>query len=68
MAHLVTNVEILDKLPIHTAIRTMKLGAFSGLMLGLIQDAHSFARGRKVSYVEYISRKLHSEQEQYIRG
>lgn len=38
----------------------MRLGLFSGLALGLMQDMLSLAKGHPVSYVDLISRQLYS--------
>lgn len=44
-----------DRFPLVTAARTAKVGLYTGLALGLIQDALGLARGRRVGYVELLT-------------
>ncbi len=46
------NIE--DRLPILTAARTAKLGLYSGLGFGLLQDLAGLARGRRLAYVDVL--------------
>nr|POE63066.1 hypothetical protein CFP56_03969 [Quercus suber] len=41
---------------IYTAARMARLGAKGGLIFGLLQDALSVARGRKLGYVDFVKR------------
>jgi len=43
-----------NRMPINTAARTATLALKAGLGFGLVQDALSVIRGRRVGYVEYI--------------
>ena len=54
---------LLDKFPLPTAGRTIKVGLYSGLAFGLTQDALGLARGRRLRYIDSLmGRKLdHSE-------
>lgn len=45
-----------NRFPLPTAARTAKMGAKAGLAFGLLQDAVSLMKGRKVGYVEFIKR------------
>ncbi|KAK5165788.1 uncharacterized protein LTR77_008711 [Saxophila tyrrhenica] len=40
--------------PLPTAVRLAKMGAKVGLVFGLLQDGVSFARGRRLGYVEFV--------------
>lgn len=44
-----------DRFPLITASRTAKVGLYTGLALGLIQDALGLARGRRVGYVDFLT-------------
>nr|POE92333.1 hypothetical protein CFP56_70404 [Quercus suber] len=41
---------------VYTAARMARLGAKGGLVFGLLQDALSVVRGRKLGYVEFVKR------------
>lgn len=43
-----------DKFPLSTAGRTIKVGLYSGLAFGLVQDALGLARGRRLGYIEFM--------------
>lgn len=45
-----------NRFPLPTAARTAKLGARAGLLFGLLQDALSLMKGRRVGYVEFIKK------------
>ena len=45
------------RFPLATAVRTARLGLYSGLAFGILQDALSLARGRGVGYVDFLSGK-----------
>ena len=47
-----------NRFPLATAARTAKMGAKAGLAFGLLQDAASFMRGRRLGYVEFVKRRL----------
>lgn len=46
-----------NRLPLTTAARTAKLGLYSGLAFGLLQDLAGLARGRRLAYVDFLTRK-----------
>lgn len=48
---------MVDRFPLITAARTAKVGLYTGLALGLIQDALGLARGRRVGYVDFLTRR-----------
>lgn len=50
----------IKRFPLHTATRTAKLGLVGGLSFGLLQDALSLAKGRKIRYVEFIKHRVSS--------
>ncbi|KAL8892672.1 MAG: hypothetical protein Q9215_000421 [Flavoplaca cf. flavocitrina] len=41
-----------------TAARTARSGLYTGLIFGLLQDATALARGRRLSYVEFLKGKV----------
>lgn len=43
-----------NRFPLPTAARTAKMGAKAGLAFGVLQDAVSLLKGRRVGYVEFI--------------
>jgi len=43
-----------DRLPIPTAVRIAKMGLYSGLGFGLLQDLAGLARGRRLAYVDFL--------------
>ncbi|CAK4031813.1 Hypothetical predicted protein [Lecanosticta acicola] len=45
-----------NRFPLPTAARTAKMGARAGLVFGLLQDAVSLVKGRRVGYVEFVKR------------
>jgi len=45
-----------NRFPIPTAARVAKLGAKVGLAYGLLQDAVSLLRGRRLGYADFIRR------------
>ena len=45
-----------SRFPMPTAARLAKTGAKAGLVFGLLQDAASLFRGRRLGYVEFIKR------------
>lgn len=45
-----------NRFPVPTAARLAKMGAKAGLGFGLLQDAVSIMRGRRIGYVEFIKR------------
>ncbi|KAF2720927.1 hypothetical protein K431DRAFT_225412 [Polychaeton citri CBS 116435] len=47
-----------NRLPVPTAARVAKLGAKAGLVFGLVQDVLRVAQGRRVGYVEFVSKHL----------
>ena len=49
----------IDRFPLPTAGRTIKVGLYSGLAFGLAQDALGLARGRRLGYVDFLLRKKH---------
>ncbi|KAI9752632.1 MAG: hypothetical protein M1815_000396 [Lichina confinis] len=50
----------IKRFPLHTATRTAKMGLVGGLSVGLLQDALSLAKGRKIRYVEFIKHRVSS--------
>lgn len=47
-------------LPIATAARTAKVGLYTGLAFGLLQDLAGLARGRRLAYVDFlVGKKSH---------
>ena len=53
-------VLLLGQFPLTTAARTAKVGLISGLTFGLVQDALSLAKGRRLAYVDFILRRNRS--------
>lgn len=51
------DISIADRLPRYPALRTVKLGLLSGLGMGILQDAIALAKGRRLSYVDFILRR-----------
>ncbi|KAH0543590.1 hypothetical protein FGG08_002151 [Glutinoglossum americanum] len=51
-----------NRFPLPTAARTAKSGLLFGLAFGLAQDAVSFARGRRLAYVEFLFGKRKREE------
>ncbi|KEQ69970.1 hypothetical protein M436DRAFT_54958 [Aureobasidium namibiae CBS 147.97] len=47
-----------NRFPIQTAARTATIGLKFGLAFGLLQDALSVARGRRVGYVDFVRRRF----------
>ena len=45
---------ITDGFNVTTAARTARSGLYTGLIFGLLQDATALARGRRLSYVEFL--------------
>jgi hypothetical protein len=45
-----------NRFPLPTAARVAKMGAKVGLLFGVLQDAVSMMRGRRLGYVEFIKR------------
>ncbi|KAK4542919.1 hypothetical protein LTR36_006108 [Oleoguttula mirabilis] len=45
-----------NRFPVPTAARVAKMGAKVGLAFGLLQDATSLLRGRRLGYVEFVKR------------
>lgn len=45
-----------NRFPIPTAARLAKMGAKYGLAFGLLQDAVSIMRGRRIGYVEFVKK------------
>lgn len=50
-----------NRFPIPTAARTAKMGAKAGLAFGLLQDAVSVMKGRRVGYVDFVKRMTMGE-------
>lgn len=48
--------QCVDRFPVPTAARVAKLGLKYGLAFGLVQDAVSLLRGRRLGYVEFVKR------------
>ncbi|OAA55274.1 hypothetical protein SPI_08369 [Niveomyces insectorum RCEF 264] len=48
-----------NRFPLPTAARTTKTAILVGLTYGGVQDLASVARGRHVSYVDYLRKKFH---------
>lgn len=46
------------RFPIPTAARLAKTGAKAGLAFGLLQDAASMMRGRRLGYVDFVKRRV----------
>lgn len=46
-----------NRLPLTTAAHTAKLGLYTGLAFGLLQDLVGLARGRRLAYVDFLTRK-----------
>jgi hypothetical protein len=53
-----------NRFPIQTAARTATIGLKFGLAFGLLQDALSVARGRRVGYVDFVRRRLFGAREE----
>lgn len=53
-------VLLLGRFPLITAARTAKVGLISGLAFGLVQDALSLAKGRRLAYVDFVLRRNRS--------
>ncbi|KEQ66086.1 uncharacterized protein M437DRAFT_40953 [Aureobasidium melanogenum CBS 110374] len=53
-----------NRFPVQTAARTATMGLKFGLVFGLMQDALSVARGRRVGYVEFVRRQLFGAREE----
>jgi len=47
-----------NRFPLATAARTTTLALRAGLAFGLVQDALSLMRGRRLGYVEFVRRRL----------
>jgi len=47
-----------NRFPVPTAARVAKMGIKAGLGYGLLQDAVSIWRGRRLGYVEFVKRQL----------
>lgn len=47
-----------NRFPLATAARTAKMGAKAGLFIGLLEDATSLLRGRRLGYVEFVKRRF----------
>lgn len=45
-----------NQFPLPTAVRVAKMGGKAGLAFGLVQDGVSWAKGRRLSYVEFLKR------------
>ena len=45
-----------NRFPLPTAVRLAKMGAKAGLGFGLVQDAVSLLRGRRLGYVEFVKK------------
>jgi hypothetical protein len=45
-----------NRFPLPTAARVAKMGAKVGLLFGVLQDAVSMMRGRRLGYVEFVKR------------
>lgn len=56
------------RLSLLTSARTVKIGVYSGLAFGLVQDTLSLARGRRVGYIDFIlgKNRLHNGTENRI--
>ena len=54
---MLTDLLLIDRFPLLTAGRTIKVGLYSGLAFGLAQDALGLARGRRLGYVDFLLRK-----------
>lgn len=52
-----------NRMPVPTAARIARMGAKAGLAFGLLQDALSLVRGRRVGYIEFIKRHTVGEGE-----
>lgn len=57
---LYTNQTHTDKLSLAAAARTAKYGLLFGVVYGGVQDVVGLARGRPVSYVEAVRRRVGS--------
>ncbi|KAI5236333.1 hypothetical protein E4T42_09511 [Aureobasidium subglaciale] len=53
-----------NRFPVQTAARTATMGLKFGLAFGLLQDALSVARGRKIGYVEFVRRQFFGSREE----
>lgn len=51
------NMVTADRFPRYTAARTVKLGLFSGLAMGILQDGISLAKGQRLGYIEFLLRR-----------
>ena len=45
----------IDRLPMPTAARTARIGLYSGLAFGLLQDLAGLARGRRLAYIDFLT-------------
>lgn len=48
---------IADRFPFYPAARIVKLGLLTGLAFGLVQDALSLAKGRRLAYIDFLLRR-----------
>ena len=53
--------------PLPTAVRVMKMGAKAGLGFGVVQDAVSLLRGRRLGYVEFVKKHTFGTDERGVR-
>ncbi|KAA6415706.1 MAG: hypothetical protein FRX48_00424 [Lasallia pustulata] len=51
-----------NRFPLITAARSAKVGLITGLAFGLVQDAVSLAKGRRLAYVDFILRRNRSRE------
>ena len=47
-------VTFVDRFPLITAARTIRVGLLCGLGFGIVQDALGLARGRRLAYVDFL--------------
>ena len=52
-----------NRFPLPTAARVAKMGAKAGLVFGVLQDAVSMMRGRRLGYVEFVKRLVGGRRE-----
>ena len=51
-----------DRFPRETTVRTVKMGLYGGIVLGLGQDFLTYARGGRLRYVDFVLGKSNDSQ------
>ena len=53
---------VVDRFPLTTTTRTVKIGLYSGLAFGLAQDGVTYAKGGRLRYVDFVLGRKHDIQ------